>query len=179
MTIPKIARYLTVLLTTFCIAYPALARVTVDFDKTINFSKYKTYAWLKGTPAPNPLGQKRIQQAIEQKLTEKGLTKADGAPDLYVVTHASSRKEQHINVDHFGYGGHRGRRGGYGGPGTTTVNVYDIPIGTLVVDILDGGSKELVWHAVAEETLSDDPQKNAKRIEKVTKKMFKKFPPKK
>ncbi len=178
MTIPKIARNLAVLLTSFCFAYPALARVTVDFDKTVNFSKYKTYAWLKGTPAPNELAQKRIQQAIEQKLTAKGLTKADGPPDLYVVTHASSRKEQYINIDDFGYGGFHGRRGGRSGPGTITVNVYDIPIGTLVVDILDGGSKELVWHAIAEETLSDNPQKNAKRIDKVVKKMFKKFPPK-
>jgi hypothetical protein len=49
--------------------------------------------------------------------------------------------------------------------------------GTLVVDLLDAASRELVWRAVARDTLSDKTDKNAKKLAKATKKMFEDFPP--
>jgi hypothetical protein len=167
----------TVAVTTLLLALPALAKVTVDFDKSADFSTYKTYAWRPGTPAKDPLMQKRIQSAVDAELAAKGLTKTDGAADLYVVTHASSKNEKQIDVNNLGYAGYRWH--GWGGWGPTTVNMYEIPIGTLIVDLLAGKSNELVWRGVATETLSDNPQKVAKLINKVVTKMFKKFPPKK
>ena len=155
----------------------AFAKVTVDFDKNVDFSKYKTYAWQKGTPARDPLMQQRIVDAIEDQLAAEGVTKTSGTPDLYVVTHASTKKEQRVHVDDFGYAGHRWN--GWGAWGPTTVNVYDVSTGTLLVDFLDGESKKLVWRSVVTRTLSDNPQKMAKYIKKAVKKMFKKFPPKK
>lgn len=75
-----------------------------------------------------------------------------------------------------GYAGYRW--GGWDRWGPTTVNVYEIPTGTLIVDLLDGRSNELVWRGIATKTLSENPQKVAKLINKVVTKMFKKFPPK-
>ncbi len=154
-----------------------LASVTVDFDKSADFSKYESFAWKKGTPAKDALMEKRIRDAVEQELQANGLTQVETAPDLYVVTHASSKTERHVQVDNLGYAGY-GRRGWYP-HGPTSVNVYEIPIGTLMVDLVDGKTNELVWRGLAEKTLSDKPQKVAKLIYKVVKKMFKKFPPKK
>lgn len=37
-------------------------------------------------------------------------------------------------------------------------------------------SKELVWRGIASETLVSNPEKSEKRINKVVKKLFKKFP---
>jgi hypothetical protein len=39
--------------------------VDVDYDNSVDFSQYKTYAWMEGTPVPNELMQRRIEAAIE------------------------------------------------------------------------------------------------------------------
>jgi hypothetical protein len=54
----------------------------------------------------------------------------------------------------------------------------DTPEGTLVVDIFDHQTKKLVWRSVATNSLSGDPDKNAKKLEKTVEDMFKHFPPK-
>ncbi len=168
---------LGVVLTALLISTSVLARVNVDYDKSADFSKYRTFAWKKGTPSKDPLMEKRIRDAVENELRAKSLNQADGAPDLYVVTHASSRKEQQVHIDNLGYSGYGGR--GWYSRGPTRVNVYEIPIGTLMVDLVDAKTNELVWRGLAEKTLSEKPEKVAKLIYKVVKKMFKKYPPKK
>jgi hypothetical protein len=56
------------------------------------------------------------------------------------------------------------------------VNTYTQ--GTLVIDLFEKNSKKLMWRGTATDTISDDPKKNAEKIQKATEKMFKKnFPP--
>ena len=62
---------------------PAIAlaqKVAIDYDKAVDFSKYRTYAWRSGQPAPNPLVDKRILNAIDGQLAAKGWTKTDSSP---------------------------------------------------------------------------------------------------
>lgn len=176
MKVGQSTRYLFGFVIALSFSTAATARVDVDSDETVNFSKYKTYAWQAGTPSKDPLMEKRIRSAVEGELNAKGLSKRESGADLYVITHASSKTEKQIDVNRFGYAGY----GWYGWDrwGPTTVNVYEIPTGTLIVDLLDGRSNELVWRGVATKTLSENPQKVAKLINKVVTKMFKKFPPK-
>ena len=61
------------------------------------------------------------------------------------------------------------------GSATTTVNEYRV--GTLVVDIFDAKTKQLMFRGTAQDELSDKAEKNIKKMEKVSEKMFKKFPP--
>ena len=49
--------------------------------------------------------------------------------------------------------------------------------GTLVVDLYDAKTKQLIWRGSAEDTLSDKAEKNEKNLDKGVAKMFKKFPP--
>jgi hypothetical protein len=159
---------------------PAAAGVEVDWDNEVDFSQYKTYAWMDGTPVPNQLMQRRIEAALEAELEGKGLTKATGTPDLYVVSHGSLDEEKSIHSSSFGYAGGPGRRGyrGWGrgrGSMTTTARVTEVEIGNLVVDLVDAGKDELVWRAVGSGTLKK-PEKMEKVIPKAAKKMFKKYP---
>ena len=56
----------------------------------------------------------------------------------------------------------------------TTVRTYDK--GTLIVDIWDAASNELVWRGTAANiTVTDNPTKMEKRIDKVLKKMVDKW----
>ena len=157
------------------------AKVSVDFDHKADFTKYKTYAWMegKGTAAPNPLTEKRIRRNIEAQLEAKGLKKTEGEADLQVVTHASADVRVAVDGGTFTYGGYYEWDGwSYWGP-TATVHLQDMEVGMLLVDLVDSRSGELVWRGVATETLGSvpDPENVRSKIDKVTRKMFKQFPP--
>jgi hypothetical protein len=65
---------------------------------------------------------------------------------------------------------------GWGG-GMATTTVEEVPVGTLVVDIYDTSTKQLIWRGLAHDQLSDKPDKDTKKLEKAVNKMFDKFPP--
>jgi hypothetical protein len=153
------------------LASVAHAGVKVDYDTEVDFTEFGAFGWMEGTPAPNELVQKRIENAVESELAARGLSPAASDPDLLVVTHASVSKQLRIDADTWGY---RGRW--HGGWGTTTVNVSEIPVGTLVVDLVDAGTNALVWRGIASQTLASNPEKSEKRINKVVRKLFKKYP---
>lgn len=62
-------------------------------------------------------------------------------------------------------------------PSTATTTVNEYKVGTMVVDIFDAKDKKLVFRGVGQDEVSDKPEKNEKKIEKATEKMFKNFPP--
>src|SRR5262245_3089199 len=144
-------------------------KVVVDSDPKAPFAAYKTYAWVDGTAAPNPLNEQRLHAAIEAKLAQRGLTWGRSNPDLAVVTHVTTRERQELVVSGFGYGWWGG--GGYGS--AWTESYVD---GTLVVDVYDARTKKMVWRGVASATASSKPTKNASKMQKAVDKMFAKFP---
>jgi hypothetical protein len=154
-------------------------KVTVDWDDTVDFSGYTTYVWMKDTPAPGSL-ESQIRDAIDSVLADRGMQSFDGAADFYLVTHSSVDDAKSVDADSHDYGGYYGWQGweGWGGA-STDVNVHQVQVGTVLLDILDGRSKKLVWRAVASGTVKQThvPEKRNKRIQKVAAKMLKKFPP--
>ena len=151
--------------------------VKVDFDKDANFGAIKTFAVNIGTSWNNPLSEKRVVTEIEETLTQKGWAKAAAdAADAIVVLHGASEKQKTLNTFYSGgYGGYRWRGGGGMGTATTTTSEY--LVGTLVVDIFNAKSKDLLFRGTAQDEISDKPEKNVKKLAKVSDKMFKDFPP--
>ena len=156
----------------------ALAQsVKADFDKKTDFSKYKTFAFKKGTDAPTPFAQERIVAAITSQLKARGMSPSD-TPDLFVYTHTQVSTEKRVDVTSYGYGGYPGW-GGWGGSfGTSTVHETNVPIGTVILDLVDAPKDELVWRGVGTGTLltNPTPEKSEKRINKAIAKMFQKYP---
>src|SRR6185436_10447299 len=153
--------------------------VKVDFDKDADFSKVKTFAIRIGTGWNNPIGEKRVLAEIQQGLTEKGWTATDEAKaDALVVLHGATEKQKTLNTFYSGgYGGY-GWRGGYGGGmSSATTTVDEFTVGTLVVDVFDAKTKALMYRGIAQDELSDKPEKNAKKLAKASDKLFKDFPP--
>jgi hypothetical protein len=64
-------------------------KVTVDFDKDTDFSKYKTYTFATGTPTPETLTNQRIEKALETALAAKGLARVSSNADLTVLFHCA------------------------------------------------------------------------------------------
>jgi uncharacterized protein DUF4136 len=154
--------------------------VKVDFDKDANFANIKTFAAKIGTSWNNQISEKRILTEIEETLVEKGWTKAEAdKADAMVVIHGATEKQKSLNTFYSGgYGGY-GWRGygaaGMGGTSTTTTSEY--LVGTLVVDIFDAKTKQLLFRGIASDEISDKPEKNIKKVAKASDKMFKDFPP--
>ena len=156
--------------------------VNVDYDHSANFAAIKTFAVKIGTGWGNPLGEKRVTDEIQQTLTEKGWTAVDAdKADALVVLHGATEKQKELNTFYSGgmYGGYGYRGwGGMGmGMGTSHTSVSEFTVGTLVVDIFDAKSKQLLFRGTAQDEISDKPEKNKKKLAKASDKMFKDFPP--
>jgi hypothetical protein len=154
--------------------------VKVDYDHDANFTHVKTFVAKIGTSWNNPISEKRVQTEIEQSLVEKGWTKTDAdKADAIVVLHGATQVKKDLNTFYSGggYGGYGWRGYGAAGMGTSTTTVNEYLVGTLVVDIFDAKSKQLLFRGTAQDELSDKADKNAKKLAKASDKMFKDFPP--
>lgn len=154
---------------------PAMAdKVVTDFDHSANFSQYHTYSW-GHLHVADPLFEKRVREAVDHALQEKGLREVETGGDLTVTAVAVKDNKTEYNTFYDGLGPGWGWRGWGTGMATTTID--KIPVGTLVVDLYDTNSEHLVWRGEAEDQLSDKPEKNSKKLEKSVDKVFEKFPP--
>jgi len=164
-------------------AFSSVARaqdVSRDFDKEANFAAIKTFYAKIGTGWGNPITEKRVQAEIEQELETKGWKKAadEKSADAVVVLHGATQIKKDLNTFYSGMGGYGyGYRGWGGGMGTAQTTVSEYKVGTLVVDIFDAKSKNLIYRGTASDEISDKPEKNQKKMQKVADKLFKDFPP--
>jgi hypothetical protein len=164
------ARALLVALATVSVFACSTMRTDVDWDGTTDFSRYKTFGFQKGSPARNELAQRAIEQAVAAKLQSKGLSLAAQRPDLRVFTHVVMTREQRIDTVGYGYGWRWG-----GGMRTTTVT--NIPVGTLIVDLVDTQRREMVWRGRATDTVGTDRQERQEQLREAMDKLFASFPP--
>jgi hypothetical protein len=155
------------------IATTAVAQdVKTDYDHHANFSQYHTYYWEK-VKTSDPLWQSRIQDAVDHDLQAKGWQRVDSGGDVAVTAVGSTHNQQEYQTFYDGMGG--GWR--WGGFGETTTQVENYAVGSLVLDLYDAHNKQLIWRGVAQDTLSDKPEKNEKKLEKSVNKMLDHFPP--
>ena len=115
-----------------------LKRPATTSTRAANFAGFKTYAHKDGTKVGQELIDARILAAIDAQMAAKGFTVSESSPDVFVVYHVAFDKQQDISTYSTGYAGGYGRYGwGYGGGwggGSSTTQVRDILIGTLVID---------------------------------------------
>lgn len=149
-------------------------KVTMEFDQSVDFSKYKTFAIRDGqlnsrNPAlSSPLVKRQIEADIQNDLTAKGLTMVTSGPaDLNVrYTFGAARKTE---VEAY--------PAGWYGWGTRYVRA-PYAEGTLVIDLRDPATRSLVWRAIAAEEKSDATKIEGK-LDSMVKKSIDKYPPKK
>jgi hypothetical protein len=176
----------------FCIfiliAGCASMSVNYNYDQRVNFAALKTYNWLPTPPKSevNQLTIRNIEFAVDKQLQAKGLKMSSENPDFLIAAYVT--KQTKVDTEQWGYaygsgnffhGGPYGRFGG-GAPANydfrsgTDTYVYDI--GTLIIDFVGPGTKELIWRGTA--TAEIDP--SAPQIELVNKavaRVLENFPP--
>ncbi|MCS6821792.1 MAG: DUF4136 domain-containing protein [Microscillaceae bacterium] len=149
----------------------ATTEISSDYDKTVDFSKYKTFAWLPKTHFP-PLDASLQEQAIDQKilifvngeLISRGISLDIQKPDLLVMYQLNiPYQEKPIDTpsyrNQFNY---------------IVVNEKDFPssfmistpsnyryakiaskIGTLTLSLIDRQSKQVIWQGWAESSVTE------------------------
>lgn len=155
------------ILTTVAYAAP----VSVDYDHSTNFNQLKTYSW-KTVHTANSLWDKRVKDAIARELTAKGWTEVQSGGDVQIVAVEKTSLHQQYDTYYDGFGGRR-----WGGFGESTTSLDSYKVGTLFVNMFEG-PRQLIWKATSSATLTGNPDKNEKKLDKDIHDMFKHFPPK-
>jgi len=146
----------------------------LDWHRREEKVKWWEFFRMKEVSEEDPLMLDRIKDAVNGALTAKGWTQVDSGGDVSVVAMEITQKQQTLNTFYDGFGGGWRRWGGFGNA-TTTTETYKV--GTLIVDLFDTKTKDLIWRGSASDTVSDNSDKNIKNLGKGVQKMFKHFPP--
>jgi len=150
----------------------ALAQdVKTDYDHHANFAQFHTYYWEK-VQTTDPLWQSRIEEAVDRDLQSKGWQRVNSGGDVAITAVGSARNQKEYQTFYNGMGGWR-----WGGFGDTTTTVENYPVGSLVLDFYDAHSKQLLWRGISQDSLSSNPDKNEKKLDKAVDKMLDHFPP--
>jgi hypothetical protein len=159
------------------------AKTTIDFDPRIDFSKFKTFAYLGGVEnlvsiQMNPdLINIRFHHMVVRELEKKGLHEVNPGqnPDLIVRYWANPETQVDVAV--------MGNWGPYGPYiGNDWASIYNAVtstshhLGMLILDVIDPKAKALVWRSYLVRKMSD-PDKDPKKAEDEFTESFKSFPP--
>ena len=159
--------------------------VRYNFDRSADFSKYRTYKWVKVKDAAQlgQLADQQLKSAVDAELAMKGLVKSDGNTDLDVAYQAAINQEKQFNSYSSGFGPGWGYGAGWGYGGfastTTTGQTSTIHIGSVGLDLYDAGKQKLIWRGEVSKTLDvkAKPDKVQKNLQKAMAKLLKNYPP--
>jgi hypothetical protein len=178
-------RSIAILILTFALAVVGCApsiSVKEDYDREADFTAFHKYDWIhvptdaagsvQAALARNSLLDKRIKASVNGELAKKGYAQNAENPDFFVMYHTGT--ESKVDVTDWGYG--YGYGGYWGGGG---VDVYQYTEGTLLLDIIDAKSKQLVWRGMAQGTIDPDApaERREQRLNEAVTRMLATFPP--
>ena len=157
----------------------SMVSVNADYDKKVDFSVYKTYAYYKtgiDKLEISDLDKRRILNAIDQQMLAKGFTKSDN-PDLLINLFTKSREQVNVNqfnagwVYFWGWGWNPYMMGGLQTTVTTSTE------GTLYIDFIDAKKKEMIWQGEGTGILTKDTNRKEERINEFVSQILSQYPP--
>ena len=175
-------KYLLFFVMVISIASCSSVKIAYDYDKQVDFTKFKTYAFTEEA-LKIPLGELdrgRLITAVETEMAAKGFTKSDN-PDVLIDMIITAKKRTEATATNMGgYGGY-GRYGYGGGFGTTQVSYNEYVDGTLFINMVDKSTEKIAWQGRGTKTLDEDASasKRESNINYAVKQIFTNYPPKK
>jgi hypothetical protein len=119
-------------------------KVFSDYDSTVDFNKYSTFAFSKQEIEKiniSDIDKKRILKSIEENMKSKGYSFSIN-PDLIINISTKSREDIYINQTY-----NRFNYGWYGFPYDQNYRPYTRTTGLLYIDIIDSKNGSLIWNA--------------------------------
>ncbi len=158
--------------------------VSTDYDRAVNFSQYKTFAWLPdkadttNTPYNNEIIRNNIRNYFGQCMSDRGYTFDGENPDILMQLVITTAKKERVITSYpssyyyrpyyFGsfyytpypygyYYRHYPSYGyGYSGfPGYSTTQKQEYVNGSITLNFIDRKNNKLVWTGTAEGDIYD------------------------
>ncbi|MFC6996261.1 DUF4136 domain-containing protein [Rufibacter roseus] len=166
--------------------------VSTDYDKATNFQQYQTWSWYQDQPVAksdstrrySTFLDKRIKTAVENEMARRGFTKADSRKeaDMLLAYDVSIESMQEVRPDYMtipsiGFGYWYGYRYAYRYNrlyNNTTVREYQE--GTIILDIVDTKSNELVWRGTGQ-TTGGEKALTQEKVQEIVTQILAKYPP--
>lgn len=161
-------RFLGLGIVAITLAACAGTRVATDHDPGADFARLQTFAWLEPerTQVEDPvldsgLLTRKVEHAVAQTLLDRGYARTDSAADAdFLVTYHTASRERLRDRGGFslgvgiGRGWHHGYRGSvFFGDHHYFPRIESYQEGTLIIDVLDARSRELIWRGWVRNTV--------------------------
>ena len=159
-------------------------KVSSDYDRSANFSAYKTFSlyYTVTSRNVNQLNEERIWNSIRSEMTKKGYVENNNHPDLLVnaFTVVKNKKYLSATASNYGYGGFFRPYGFWAAGGVSTgyasVHAYDYKEGSLMIDVVDVNTNKLVWEGTGNAEYDKAPKNPEEVINNVVNKIMAGFP---
>jgi hypothetical protein len=150
----------------------------VGWNEHADFTKYHTWAWKPDGSIQDPVWARRCQSVLSDELAVHGLKEVPpDQADLWGVVHArlDSKTQVASYAPDWGYGwGPYGNAWAY----DSTVE-YQVPVGTIILDLVDARQKQIVWRGRASGIIQADKtnEEREQRLISIIKQWFAVYPP--
>ena len=159
-----------------------------EFDQRAGFSDLRSFTWLEpeyenevGVSHPvldSPLLGQRVHRAATAALQERGYREVgdDEDPDFYVTYHTAEREEERRSGSYLQLGYGRRHSPFFGTGILLDMTPRSFQEGTLIIDIVDAETDELIWRGWNDAMLT---QRNfeQERIDEAVRFILSAFPP--
>jgi hypothetical protein len=116
----------------------------------------------------NSITYRRLRAAIRSAFEKRGYRYVEDGESMDIAFYASAREKLDVRTWDYGYGWHRFPR--------ERTEVYEYTQGTVIIDVVDPATHELLWRGQGRAAVSDDPEKFAEQLEKTAVAIIAKFP---
>ncbi|HEY7575766.1 MAG TPA: DUF4136 domain-containing protein [Thermoanaerobaculia bacterium] len=153
----------------------ASVKMDVGWDKQADFSKYRTWGWKDDGSIRDAVWKRRVESVLEDELGKHGLARSDANPDLWLALHwrlsTDTRVVSYSPAWGYGWGPY------WGVPYMT--EVYDVPAGSMLLDLVDVSKKEIVWRGTAsgEIRANKENEEREQKLREILARMFTGYPP--
>lgn len=179
----KVAAPLTLLVLTLILAPLALAKMNVDFDPNLDFSSFKTFAYVGGVNSlefrqldPNLISN-QVHAGVSKALIQHGLkeVKPDQQPDL-VVRYLANSQSKLVSAAVGDWGQFGPFIGDYWAYTYDMMSAETSLDASLIIDLIDLKRKDLAWRLYLDQKITDDDSIWPKVLGQISK-GFQSYPP--
>ena len=155
----------------------ASVKVSYEYNKETGFSSLNSFDWLE-IPQTRQFSEnvvRQVRSSVNRQLEAKGYTRTVSEnPDFFIAIYPSARIKEEVSRTRF-------KQTNFSKAGTFGENGWGLNEsayleGTLILDIIDGKDREILWSGTAKDVIYTNI--NPVKVDKIIAEMLKHFPPK-